>query len=327
MKPEVTDVHRRVEYAQSHDLARKALPITLWGLAVGMLMLASFDGRTIQPKHYWAGMAIIAMAIAFLGVVVYRLKQPSVPRIVLTRDGVLFKEFSEKIIPWNEIIGIGVAKVSMPRDLTSTRVTKLVVSRSFYDRSARSDFLSGVTALEGDPSEIYLAYFQPPPFDEFQTAVRLRWQAFSRHAPQSSRADGSAFDPAPHSPASGVPRPPRGVVERASALASLSNVAVRLSQASPLQLLGNVTALAMIAALSTNMAGVWATQSQIDGRAEAEKWRKLREQWAAEEKARAAERKRFDDRMERAFRCMDIQREEARRGVTKRDPDCSPDAR
>jgi len=100
-----------------------------------------------------------------------------------------------------------------------------------------------------------------------------------------------------------------------------------LSKAPPLQVLGNVTALAAIAALTTNIAGLWSTQSQITGRAEAEKWRKLRETWAAEEKASAAERKRVQDRMDRAFRCMEMDMEYARRGERNRDPACARDAR
>ena len=219
MKREVTDVHRRLEYAQSHDLARKALPLTLWGIALGMFMLAALNGNPIPPKHFWAGIAVFIMSVSFLAIVLYRLKVTSVPRIVLTREGVLFTEFSEKLIPWNEIIDVGVAKVAMPRDLIATRVTKLVVSLSFFDRSARGKLWDGVTALEGDPSEIYLAYFQPPPFDEFQTAVRMRWQAFSRHAPPSTTTDVSSHGSS--SPLTSQEKPSRGVVERVSAFGIL----------------------------------------------------------------------------------------------------------
>lgn len=332
MKRDIHDVDRRLEFAQSHEMARKALAWPLFGVAIGLMILVSLNGKPLSSRDTWTAYLVISVSLAFLGAVIYRLLRPSEPDIVLTRDGVLFTPFSEKVIPWNEIRAVGVAKVSATRDLMSTRVTKLVVSRSFFQRAARPGDLSfGDSCIAvlgaGDSGEVYLSYYHPPPFDELQAAIRMRWQAFSRHAPQTGMpTEVSAMSPAPE--ALGVSAGlSRGVVQRASSSAVPGLLGAHVRQLSPGTALACTLALAAIAALGTNKMGMWSTAGQLKGRAESEEWRRLREKWAAEEKASAAERKRAQERMDRAFRCMDLDWDYARRGIRNRDPDCMRDGK
>lgn len=98
----------------------------------------------------------------------------------------LFRDVSDQPIPWDEIREVGTAEVSMVGEFSAKRVTKLVVSHRYLRSLGLGSLPDNRIAEVGDPSAIYLAYYHSLPFDEFQTAVQVRWQAFHRPPKSSS---------------------------------------------------------------------------------------------------------------------------------------------
>ncbi len=311
MRPEITDVACRLEYGQTHDVARQHLPYALIGILLGLFLLTPFDGRTLSGKPALAGVIALLMSFVYLGFILYRAIQPSIPNIVLSPDGVLFRQVSDKPIPWNVIEEIGTAKVRASRDFFSTRVAMLVVSESYYNSLDLSFFTERVIGEGGDPSAIYISYYTPPPLYEFQTALRCRWEAFSRHAGGREarvEAPGGAAGRAP------LARRPGGAIQRMESLPAARALAALVRTSSAGQLMMSMVALAGIMALGANNLGLWSTARQREGLAEAEKWRQWRLEQEARQKAFDAEQRRLKDSFDRAFRCMDRS--------ARNDPEC-----
>lgn len=310
------DVRRTLEYGQSHDMARSALPWTLGAIAFGLFILAMRDGGSSDGKDTLLAGIVIAGALVFLGVLTYRRAQPSVPQLALSEQGIVFRQVSEKLIPWDEIRAVTRDTVSGSKDFFSTKVVRLEVSPQFYERYVQGHWLESVTGSGGDPSAIYLAYYLDVPHDELVAAVQRRWLAFSSHAEGTSRAEGMIDCVAPTtashddaSPLSGfstfaMPRRSR-VIERASSFEGVQALAGLVHGASWGQLLANTLAIAAIVTIATNLLGYWATEAQLKGRAEAAKWKA----WHAE---RDREQREFDEQQERnrekfdrMYKCMD----------------------
>lgn len=304
------DIDRTVEYAHSHDLARKFLPFALFGVLLGLFMMTPLDAAEPRSRNFWAGALAIALSVLFFGIIVFRRSQPNRASIVLSPQGIVFRDISDKVIPWNEIREIGSKRVTIPRDVIGVKVTTLVVSERFLASLTQDKWLDSAIASAGSPSEIYVSYFQPPPFAEFHAAVRLRWHAFSQHArglPPTAlpaRNTNSSDRHAGPEPV-GTPAGRSATVQRAPSFEGLRALGALLRASSPAQVLMIMLALAGIGALLTNRMGFWSTDAQIRSRAQAAEMRAWRKKMDDEQKEREAEQRRFDERMKRAFRCME----------------------
>ncbi|MEQ1576337.1 MAG: hypothetical protein ABL894_01680 [Hyphomicrobium sp.] len=330
MKPEINDVQRTLEYGQSHDLARQFFPVPLAGIALGLFLLNPLDGAEPERNVVLIGWASIGFSLAFLGIVIYRRTQPSRPSIVLSPQGVLFRDLSETFIPWDEILEFGIAKVSATRDFSSTTVTKIVVSQRFYESLTKGRWLEPVVGQNGSPSEIYLSYYHTLPFEEFQQAVGRRWHEFSRHAGgkpiAGSLADHDAAPSPIGHPVSGSHSPQAqqrlGAVQRAGTFGSFHALAALVRESSLGQRLVIAASLAGIVALLSNQVGLWSTAAQLSGRARAAEWRARQEQYDADIKATGDEQRRIDYNWDRTFKCMDEYWALHERGTYQKDPDC-----
>lgn len=178
------DIQQTLEFAQSHDTARGMLPFSLGALLLGTYLLVSYDGNQSSIEYLLLGGLSVAASAFGLAIYVFSMRRPAVASIVLSTEGVLFRDFSNDLIPWDEICEVGTAELSLVGEFSSTRVTKLVVSRRYFRSLGLSSAPDSRIAKEGDPSAIYLAYYHRLPFDEFQTAVKARWQVY--HRPRNS---------------------------------------------------------------------------------------------------------------------------------------------
>jgi hypothetical protein len=322
MKPEIYDVDRTLEYSQSHDQMARALPIVLIGLLLGLFVLTPLDGSSVRSRDIVFATIIVAFTLVCLGAMAYRRAQPSVSSIVLSREGILFRDFSERIIPWGEITNVRIDKVSGSRDLFSTRVTAIEIPRSLHVALAQGRWSDSVIAWEGDPSLVYISYFHSVPTEELHRAVLLRWHAFSRHArgltlPLHIAEDAARYRDAP------APATARGygrsVVSRVPRYELLSTIAALFRGGSLAGRLTSLAAIAGVVALLANHAGLWSTAGQQRARVSAAEAKAWRLQMDAETKAREEERRRFDERMRRAFQCMEWS--------ARNDPECRPEKR
>lgn len=319
MEPEISDVEHSLEYGHSHEMARKSLPVPLIGVLLGLFLLTSFEGRILSAKHAFGGSLAIFLSLVYLAFIVYRRMKPNVPSIVLSPKGVLFRQFSESVIPWDEIQEIGVARISGYRDIFPTRVTKLVVSQKFFTAPKQSLWATSVIARDGDPSEIYVSYYTPPPFDEFQSAIRCRWQAFSIHAAASASQPATRSvlpNPWPESRRDGR------TVQRAESFAGVRALLSLVRSSSPSHLLLMSVLIVGILALATNNLGYWSTNAQREGREKAEEWRQWRRAQEAEQKAFDADQSRVRERFDRMFKCIDQTWKQIDGEGKGRDPSC-----
>lgn len=180
MRPEAEAIYEKREYAHSHQTARGLMLFGLVCFLFGSFLIVSQRGPYGDTKGLvFGGLAIaVALAAFFIG---YRTgRQPSVARIVLSAEGVLFRDVSDRLIPWHDVKDVGTADVMMEGDINSTKVTKLVVSRAFIQSLDLSSPFDSRIVRVGEPSEIYLSYYHKLPVDEFHAAVLSRWQAFHK---------------------------------------------------------------------------------------------------------------------------------------------------
>lgn len=312
MRPEILDPKRTLEYGHSHEMARQFLPWSLGVIALGLFLLMSLNGEDLDGKAKLLGGVCIATGIAFLGVIIYRSTQPSVPGLVVSEQGILFRIVSEKVIPWDEMRDVARDHVRASRDFFSTKAVRLDVSPAFYERYTNGRWYESVTGQSGDPSAIFLAYYLDVPHEELYLAVRKRWLAFSHHAEGAAgeaidaiEASASSYDSRPLA-GSGAGVTPRraSVMQRASSFEGLAALGGLVRGASFGQIAGSVTALAIIAALLSNILGLWATEAQVKGRAEAARWKAWQEQQDREQAAFDAEQKKTREKFDLMFRCM-----------------------
>ena len=284
MARDIANVQRRLEYAQSHDLARKFLPVALFGILLGLFFLTPLDGRDLEGRIVLLGVLVILGALAFLGVVIHRRMQPSVPAVVVSPQGVLFRDVSETVVSWNDILEVREALISAARDYTSTRVVKLVLTPHAFEAVTGRKTYESVVASRAD-SAIFLAYHHSVPVDELLRALRLRWHAFSHHGKRALRDASAVFAPedaAAHA-SDGPAQPPAGdLIQRARSFEGLRAFGALVGAASPGQLMANGIAVAGILLLLTNHMGLWSTGAQERQRARAAEWRAIEERWSRE---------------------------------------------
>ena len=313
---------RPLEFAQSHDLARSFIPITLGGMVLGLFLLTPLDDAHPNGKALTMGIIALALSFAMLAVAIYRLSNPSKPAIVLDEHGILFRDLSDKTISWNEIRAIEIDRVSRPKDFTATKVTALVVTPTFLDRLTGQRTLDPVVARRADPARIFLSYYQSLPFEEFHDAVQTRWHALSHHA------RGQTYEPQqptneaakPASSNAGTLRKAQGAtVSRPTMGANLSATMGMLRKSSPGQLLTSLVLIVAIVILATNKAGLWSTRAQIDARAKDAEWQATLDKIDAEHRATAEDQRRRDESFKKAFDCL----EQSMGTPSRQSPDCA----
>ena len=149
---QITDINSTLEYGHSHRLARQVFIGSLFGIALGLVLLISIDGREIEGKHQFFGGIILAGSLVLIGVA------------ILSAHAAEQTEHCD-FPPWRtlprHITGhnsrganrraSGYDRVSHGRDLTSTKVVKLDVSPAFYNKYSRGRWLDFVTGMSGDP--------------------------------------------------------------------------------------------------------------------------------------------------------------------------------
>lgn len=328
------DVKRTLEYGQSHDMARKALPWTLGAVALGLFLMSEPTGET-DAKGKLLGGIVIALALGFLAVLIYRRAQPSIPSLVLSEQGILFRPISDKLIPWDEIRAVTRDKVSGSKDFFSTKVVRLDVSPAFYERYTQAKWFDSTIGNSGDPSAIYLAYHLDVPHDELLAAVTKRWHAFSHRAQGATRAASlidppktraaSAYEDRPlGGSAAGAPSRRSRVMERASSFEGLRAFGGLFGGGGIGQALMNLAALSIILALLTNIFGYWATEAQLKGRAEAAKWKAWHAERDREQREFDAQQQRTREKFDRMFACMDETFRRRDLGISG-DPECAKD--
>jgi hypothetical protein len=323
MNPAAADPKRTLEYGHSHEMATKALPWTLGAIAMGLFLMSEPTGKA-DEKGWMLGALVIAIALAFLAALIYRRTQPSVPDLVVSEQGILFRSLSAKIIPWDEIRAVKRDLVSGTKDFLSTRVVRLEVSPQFYERLVEGRWLENVVGESGDPSAVYLAYHLDAPHDELYAAVHLRWRAFSRYGEAAAPADTrSAYDNLPLAGSTARATPRRGrVIERASSFEGVRALGGLFAGGGIATTLGNVVALGLIIALLSNILGLWATDAQLKGRAEAAKWKAWHEERDREQAQFDAEQKKIREKFDRMFACMNETFERRDHGIPG-DPECA----
>jgi hypothetical protein len=183
MTSKIEDFDKTLEYAHSHGNARRLLVAGFVALAMGTFIVVSSAGWQTDSKAILLGTVAIAGAIAALAYAVHTLRQPSRPNIVISPDGVLCLDVSDKPIPWNEILAVGRADLSRSGVHFYTKVTELQVSRGFFeslDLGPTPDYLIAVNGSwsNGNRDIIYVGYHQWLPRDEFHEAVLARWKSY-----------------------------------------------------------------------------------------------------------------------------------------------------
>lgn len=290
MKRDIADIHRTLEYAQSHDLARQMLPVALVGILLGLFFLTPLDGRDVEGRNALLGWLVISGSLAFLAVVIYRRQQPTVPSVVVSPQGVIFRDVSETAIAWNDIVEVDEALVSAARDFTSTRVVKLVLTPYAFEAVTGRKIYDSVVASAMN-SEIYISYYHSVPVDELRRALRLRWHAFSYYGKRALRDASTAFgvedaaSKGSHEAGHAARPSASNPVQRVRRFEGLRAFGALVSSSSPGQLVASGIAAAGILLLLTNNVGLWSTGAQERGRARAAEWRATQERWAREQKA------------------------------------------
>lgn len=308
---QIADVNSTLEYGHSHRLARQVFVGSLFGIALGLVLLISLDGRAAERRQVWLGGFVVAACLGFIGVAIVRRMQPNKASIVISRDGILNRDVSEEIIPWREIRGVGYESVRGSRDLTSTKVVKLEFSPAFYQKYSRGRWLGTVIGTSGDPSELYISYYHAVPVEEAHDAITRRWQYFKREAGALySSEDVSAAD------VSTVPPARTSAIRSASEAGALNALASLIKEQSLGERAATFVALAAIAAALTNGAGLWATGLQVSNRASNAEWQAKMQQFDADMKASDEEQRKSRIKWDAISKCMQDM------GTPNEDPKC-----
>lgn len=314
MRTHDTDVKSTLEYGQTHDMARKAVPWTLGAIAIGLFILSEPTGSSSQTKDILLGVIVILGALVFLAILIHRRTQPSVPNLVVSEQGIIYRIVSDQVIPWGEIGNVTPAQVSASRDFFSTKVVRLEVSPAFYERYTQGKWLDSTTGEGGNPSAIYLAYALDVPHEELLAAVSRRWRAFSLRAKDVAPVDAytrstaksdAADDNRPLAGSRATASSRRSVMERASSFEGLHALVALFGGGSFGRALINLAALGLILALLTNILGYWATDTQLKRRAESAKWKAWQAERDREQREFDENQKRIKEKFDRMFACMD----------------------
>lgn len=187
-----SDGHRS---GSSHALAgRMAWPaagFVLFGLAV----LLVGEGSPLP------GVALIGIGGALLAVIAVRLSQAPVDAIVLTADGIVFRDVSPRVIPWSEIRSVRIGRVREVSAPTTREVATIAVSPAFFATLSTKIVWSQEVVEIGDPTLIHLAYYRHDVSAQELAAL------IEAHLAGPSRTPDGTGDPAAPGPDGGRHRP------------------------------------------------------------------------------------------------------------------------
>lgn len=166
------DAHSILEFGSSHALARRLLPPAAILLLLGLgLLMVSWPGKGLDL----VGSVLAGLGGVLMAVIAVRLASPPVAAIVLTPEGIVFRDVSSRVIPWDEIRDVEVGKVREPSALVSRRVVSIAVSRAFFrSLSQKTGWPQEVVSI-GEPTLIHLAYYRRDvPVDELAAVIAAR---------------------------------------------------------------------------------------------------------------------------------------------------------
>lgn len=270
------------------------IPLALFLCLLGLVVLAFPAGNKFE--HQLAAWIPIFVGIGWIGYALYRRRRPGKAMITLTPSYLLFRipMVKEIRIPWREIAAVEVIDTSpffpslvRPRFVTFRNVTALRVSRRFYDRQIHvpSAFMRGPgwsnTFIVGEKDVRVALHHEAVgvPAEELREAVEARWHAFG---PPDAVAAATETAPASSPP----PRRPQQALTTAAHEGVTWRGAWRVTKIAAL--------LVGIAAMLTNIAGVWQTASQEQDRKETEEWQAQFHKWEEEDRRTAEEKRKHD---------------------------------
>jgi hypothetical protein len=198
LNPKVTDVHQTLAYRSSETNWK----LFLFGLVFVLVGLygAFFDQRS--GRDGWPAAWFLLLLGGFIAAnLLYRSLFPARPLLELSPDGILVRiawvtQFS---IPWHEVRGIDTTDVAAGFRITgsqaratSSNVTAVQVSRSFYERiivipallrgpAWRNVFIPKETMMMQVALHHDVLGVSP---EELRTAIEARWHAFRERLPQ-----------------------------------------------------------------------------------------------------------------------------------------------
>lgn len=145
-----------------------AVIMTLLGVAV--MVFANNSGLL--------GGTIAGMGGALLAAIAVRVSQQPKSAIVVSRDGLLFTDVSQELIPWREIAAVKFNHVKEMHAPTTQRVVSVAVSRAFFAKLSDKILWPGEVVSIGEPTWIHLAYYRPDvPVDELAALIEARRRA------------------------------------------------------------------------------------------------------------------------------------------------------
>ncbi len=307
MPVEPSDVHITLEYGVDAELA-DWLPIGLLTIFCGLFLFA-VEAPDLPPAGVALGSAAaIVVGFGITALALLRRFRRGKPVYVLSPAGVHYRWpwVKEIVIPWHEIKSVDTIDVTWrhwmtryPRDMTSTGVTVVLVSRPFYDAHIHIGlFWRGPYWFEtkfipkGDLIQCALhseaVSVEPRALRE---AIEARWRAF-RDLPAPARSAGSS-----------VPSVSAGWRNKLRRHASLPEPRIVAAGGKPRPIsLWQAVKIALplvgIIVAGSNLLGLWATGAQTIAYAKRKEWQEWRARFEAE-------RKEMDERLKKQREWLD----------------------
>ena len=138
-----TDVHRTLEYGST--VITTLIWIPLVALVLGLLSLVYPTPETIIP-----GWLCLSIGAGWLAYALFRQFKTEKPLLVLSPDGILYRNVSDNLIPWQEILNITTTELtdrSGAVKQTFKNITVIWVSRRFHETAV----LPGAPHMRGTP--------------------------------------------------------------------------------------------------------------------------------------------------------------------------------
>lgn len=250
MNPHVTDPGKTCEYGYTHVRAARDLPraLALTALALALTVPVGDwppDGM-IVPALVFGGWGIGLLALSL-----YRLATPDRPTLVLSREGLLHRRATDRLIPWSEVRDVRQQNVMVTAGLnvwgTHSGAVAVTITGAFHDRLMQGRHLRqylfgmGHFGAKGEVVDLYVFPSQAhADADELFAAIEARWRAFGAGASAHGHGVGPPVGAAAGPDAADTP--PEGA---------------RPPLFTPATLVGTVAAGAAVAALAMGHLGLW----------------------------------------------------------------------
>ncbi len=170
MSTEPRKAQQVLEFGSSHALARWALAPAAMFLLLGLgVLLVADDGAAL------VGWSLAGLGGMLLAVIATRLAQPPTAAIMLSPEGLLFRDVSSQVIPWREIRAVDIGEVREISAIVPRRVVSIAVSRAFFATLSSKSAWPGEVVSIGEPTLIHLAYYRRDvPVDELAAIIKAR---------------------------------------------------------------------------------------------------------------------------------------------------------